>query len=78
MADEDKEKLEAEAKAKAEAKAEADAAAERAKHPELHDPNYSGKLTADAALARLEKFGPASLATAENKPAAAPQTKAAK
>lgn len=57
------------------AQSEAEAEAERAKHPELHDPDYSGKLTADVAMARLEKFGPAS---AETKPAAAPQTKAAK
>lgn len=60
------------------AQSEAEAEAERAKHPELHDPDYSGKLTADVAMARLKKFGPASLASAETKPAAAPQTKAAK
>jgi hypothetical protein len=75
-ADQIKAEEEAAAKAAAE-KAKADEArealriAEKAKadNPHLHDPDYTGPITGQQALARLDKFGP--LGGRETKPATA-------
>lgn len=49
-------KAAADAKAKVDAKAKADEAANRAAHPEVFDPDYTGPLTCDQASARIAQL----------------------